>query len=102
MAKKIIQVHKITTEHYQISGDITFKTAMPILNEIQDIISKSPQNLKIDLTKVAYSSSVSVALLLQIMTLSCKQKVNLNYVNIPQDIIKLAKLSNVATIFTQK
>jgi len=83
--------------NYQITSDISFATATGILLAVTGIIEEQP-SLTIDLAKAGRCTSVAVALLLQIKEVACKQKKTVDFLNIPSEIIDLAKLSNVENL----
>ena len=85
---------KVSAQHYQIITDISFKTATTLLLEVNKII-KEQTLLTLDLATAGRCSSVAVALLLQIKTEACKKKIKVNFLNIPIEVLDLAKLSNV-------
>ena len=88
------KLKEVGHDQYQVIGDIDFNTASALLEDGRKRLKKD-SNLVISLIQIKKSSSVAVALILQLLEDAKKLNVTLSFTDIPDDIIELAKISNV-------
>ncbi len=88
---------KIDQEQYQILDSINLKTADSLLKEGRKLI-KEHKNLIIDFSQAKQSTSVAIALMLQLLADAKMNQSSLSFTKIPDSIIELAKISNVADL----
>ena len=88
---------KIAQDQYQILDAINLTNVSSLLKEGQLLIT-SHQNLNIDLSQASQSTSVAIALMLQLLEEAKTHQVQLSFSDIPESIQALAKISNVADL----
>jgi phospholipid transport system transporter-binding protein len=82
---------------WYIEGELNFQTVVPLLKNIK-VISKLPKI--IDLQKITRADSAGLALLIEILHKAHQQNINLNLRNIPQQLLNLAKISDVKSLIS--
>ncbi|MCP3867306.1 MAG: STAS domain-containing protein [Gammaproteobacteria bacterium] len=81
----------------QVSGDLVFSTAGPLLRQGSELL-ESGRGTVIDLTEVAQCDSAGLALLLEWLELGRSKGLQVRFRGIPEDILRIAGLSNVSDL----
>ena len=88
---------KVSTGHYAVGGDLLMNTVMSVLNEMADSL-KSESTIHIDFSKVTNSDSAAVALIIAWVSKAKQENVNIQFNHLPQQIIDIAKASDLLEI----
>jgi phospholipid transport system transporter-binding protein len=82
---------------FAIRGDLTFETIAAVLAASQSLFA-AHQRIEIDLSEVAQADSAAVALLLEWLSWARGFDRQIQYQNIPPQILAIAQISGVAEL----
>jgi len=82
--------------HLQVSGDLTFAT-VPVLLERSEAVARGP--LVVDLGAVGHADSAGLALLVEWSRRARAVGHELSYVNLPEQLVRLVRVSGLEQIF---
>jgi phospholipid transport system transporter-binding protein len=80
--------------HFVVDGDLTF-SAMDKKTVSSFAFLAANKQITIDLGKVSNADSAGLALMLEWTKHARSKRVQLHFINIPEQILNLAKLSNI-------
>jgi len=93
-----IQVAETVPGHIRVCGDLTFETARRSRQLGVYIIENSKENIDVDCTDVRESDSAGLAVLLDWLSLARKHGRVLTFVNMPESMRALARISDVESL----
>jgi len=82
---------------FAIRGDLTFETIAAVLAASQSLFA-AHQHIEIDMSEVAQADSAAVALLLEWLSWARGFDRQIQYQNIPQQILAIAQISGIAEL----
>lgn len=82
----------------QVSGDVTMATVSALFNE--GLKPQVNSNMVIDFARLEKVDSSAVSLMLVWVREAQRNKVNLSFINVPGNLMSLAKLYGVAELLT--
>jgi phospholipid transport system transporter-binding protein len=91
------QLHQLTSQHYQLSGDLDFKT-VTALHEAVLPLFKDNSELTISLSEVGRADSAGVALLADWFRQANQHEINLRYLDIPPQMLSIVRVSGLDSI----
>ena len=87
-----------TGDRFQVSGDVTMATVSALLN--QDLKLRANSEMVIDFSRLEKVDSSAVSLMLVWVREAQRNKVILSFINVPDNLMSLAKLYGVAELLT--
>ncbi len=84
----------------QVSGELVFATAPQLLGEGESLF-QGQRELIIDLGGVQRCDSAGLALLLEWLERGRSRGLSIRYRNIPESLMRIARLSNVASLLPE-
>lgn len=90
-----LMLEKLAEHTLKVKGHIGFKSVMELKKQGEEFLRSGPRRCVIDLSDVAGGGSAAVSLLLSWMRYSRAHNVQLNYSNLPTDILDVALLCGV-------
>jgi len=91
------QVEKINAGQYKITGDLDFSTVTALLTQLHTLLG-SDLEMTVDLSSLGRSNSAGLALLMELKGDAKRLNRKITFVGIPQLLLDLASMSNVAEI----
>lgn len=83
-----------------ISGVLNFDSVLSLDEEVRAWITNQPATaLAINLAAVSYANSAAIALALGWLRLAREQKKTLSWQQVPQDMLAMARVGGVETLF---
>lgn len=88
------------TDHHIITveGDLTFETVMMLWKKSQSLFHKIQAKIIIDLAKITHCNSAGLSLLIEWQKLALKQNKTIQFKNIPDQLLDIAKVSGITDI----
>lgn len=83
---------------WKITGELSFNTTKVLLNKSKKIFLTKTKEIEIDLSKVNYSDSSGLTLLIEWQRLAKKYEKIITFKNLPQQLINMAKLAKLNDI----
>jgi len=93
-----VSLDKISQGQYALKGVLMMHTVMSILSEFNGHLTKSKSDLTLDFSAVEKSDSAAVALIISWLGKAKQNGVNLHLHNLPQQILDIAKASDLLDI----
>ncbi len=93
-----IKVKQATVKSLEIEGDLTFSTINKNTSKIMDKLL-TPHDISIDLKKVKAVDSAGLALIIEWLKTAHSRGINLNFINVPKQLLALARLSGFEYLF---
>ena len=93
-----VSLSKVSDDNYSIEGCLMMNTVMSIISEFNDCLKKSHSEVSIDFAGVENSDSAAVALIIAWLAEAKQNNTELHLVNLPQQIIDIAKASDLMDI----
>ncbi len=87
-----LNIIKQSAEHFTIDGDLTFATIDKQTLKSFSFL-KAAKEITIDLGRVSCTDSAGLALMIEWIKYSRQNRTQLNFKNIPEQLLNLAKLS---------
>ncbi len=87
-----LNIIKQSAEHFIIDGDLTFATIDKQTLKSFSFL-KAAKEITIDLGRVSCTDSAGLALMIEWIKYSRQNRTQLNFKNIPEQLLNLAKLS---------
>jgi len=89
-----LSVTKVSDTQFVVEGALLMNTVMSILNEVAAHFN-SQKEISIDFSKVENSDSAAVALIVSWLASAKKRSIKLHLLNLPQQILDIAKASDL-------
>lgn len=83
---------------FAVEGELSKLTVPSVWRDSNSLILGATQNLVIDLKEVTRTDSAGLALLLEWMTLARKKGLQIHFRNLPAQLWKIAKVSDLEAI----
>lgn len=83
---------------YQIKGEIDFANVIVVRQEGKDILSKATDAVTFDFANVNKSNSAGLLLLISWLRDALRFKKQIHFHNVPQPLVRAARVSNLQTI----
>lgn len=83
---------------YRLTGDLTFDTVSRVLDQSEDLFQGEDQRLELDLADVNRADSAGLALLMEWTRLARRRSVDIQFVNVPEQMAAVAKLTGLDTV----
>lgn len=94
MANPSVQL--VQSDKIVITGDLTFATIMMIVRSAEQVIQQCDDICYVDLQTVRRSDSAGLGLLIELIRKASQQyHKELHFINVPPQLLKLAKFSGV-------
>ncbi len=93
-----IKVKQATVKSLEIEGDLTFSTIDKNTAKIMEKIL-TPHDITIDLKKVKAVDSAGLALIIEWLKIAHARNISLNFINVPKQLLALARLSGFEYLF---
>ena len=91
-----IQLEKITAGHYLLKGELDFNSVFELWQQQKETIFSDPSTtLKIDLHALNHSNSAGLALLLEWYRMAEHLNKQITYINLPKQMLDMAKVSGL-------
>lgn len=90
-----LTLEKVAEHALKVKGHIGFKSVMGLKKQGEAFLRSGPRQCVIDLSGVAGGGSAAVSLLLSWMRYSRAHNIQLNYCNLPTDMLDVALLCGV-------
>lgn len=87
-------IEQIQPGQLQLTGDVNFNTAASLKLAGEKLLSNS-QTAQIDLTKIEHYDSSIISLLLSWLRFAKKNKIQLNFIGLPQRLLTMIRINNV-------
>ncbi len=84
-----------------IDGELTFSTVSILLGDSKTLW-KDHSEINIDFSKVTHADSAALALLLEWMRFAKKNKKNISFYNLPEQLLNLIKISGLEKMINIK
>ncbi len=94
-------LHRLEGDQWQLAGEITLNNVQGLLAQGKEILL-GQDSLKLDLSKVVYSDSSGIALLLNLKSIATSLAKNIAFQNIPPKMQSIAKLSHVTELLEDR
>ncbi|MDH5446922.1 MAG: STAS domain-containing protein [Gammaproteobacteria bacterium] len=91
-------ITQISDGQLAVEGELSKFTVPSIMKQGHNLINNANQNLAIDLKGVTRTDSAGLALLLEWMTLASKKDLQIHFKNLPSQLLKIAKVSDLDVI----
>ena len=91
------QVEQVSAGQYKITGALDFSNVTALLTQVHTL-SGTDVTMTIDLSSLERSNSAGLALLMELKSDAKRQNRQITFVGIPQLLLDLASMSNVAEI----
>ncbi len=98
---KVLEVGPVEGGRVCLKGALTFATVVSGLVEIRALL-EGRHSLEVDLQDLSRADSSALAMLFQLVDEARQQKVGLALVNLPDFLLRIAKLSNAEAILPIK
>jgi len=98
---KALEIGPVEGGRVCLKGALTFATVVAGLVEIRALLEEQ-HSLEIDLQDLSRADSSALAMLIQLLDEAKQQKVGLVFVNLPDFLTRIAKLSNAEAILPIK
>ncbi len=92
-----VSIKKLSDGHYLVEGVLMMHTVMSVLNEAAFIFN-SQQEINIDFAHVENSDSAAVALIISWLAKAKQKNIKLHFLHPPQQILDIAKASDLLDI----
>lgn len=92
---------KIENNVAAISGDLDFSNVMSIYQQSQKLFAAAQAEIIFDFGALKTTNSAALALIINWMRLAKKQKKNIQFRNLSNDIMSLAKSSGLDKVIAQ-
>ena len=93
-----IKVKQVTVNNLTVEGDLTFATINKHSPKMMQQLFKT-NDLTIDLNKVNASDSAGLALIIEWLKIAQSRKIQLSFVNVPEQLLTIASLSAFDSVF---
>lgn len=80
---------------YLIAGELNMQTVPELLEEVEEVLSRTQGEVCFDLQKVDRSDSAGLALLVEWMQYARQREQHLTFKNLPQQLYDIAKVSGL-------
>jgi len=88
----------VTDKLWGIEGELSFNTVKALLNQSKKLFLVKTKHIEIDLSKVKYSDSSGLTLLIEWQRLAKKHKKTITFKNLPEQLTNIAKLAKLDDI----
>lgn len=88
------QLQRESPGRFRVSGALDFQT-VPELAEQADVLFSQSETIDVDLSGVTRADSAGVALLVEWMHEAHRQKKGIRYLNIPTQMLAIARVSSL-------
>lgn len=96
-----IRLTKTAEYHYQLTGALSFKQVAKVTNLLDSAISSANNSdLSIDLSGITHSDSAGLALLVEWLRHARNQSVRLVFLNLPEQLREIARISALLPVLS--
>lgn len=92
-----LELTKISDTEFRIKGVLMMHTVMSIIKDLSNNL-KSQSEIRIDFSAVENSDSAAVALIISWLSTAKQMNIKIHLVNLPQQILDIAKASDLLEI----
>ncbi len=92
-----VSIKKVSDTHFAVQGVLMMHTVMSIINEVANNFN-SQNEITIDFAEVKNSDSAAVALIVSWLAKAKIKNIKLHLLNLPQQILDIAKASDLLEI----
>ncbi len=92
-----VSITKVSDTRFSVEGVLMMHTAMSVLNEVANFFN-SQKEISIDFAEVKNSDSAAVALIVSWLAKAKARNIKLHLLNLPQQILDIAKASDLLEI----
>ena len=89
------KIKETANGQFSVEGELSKLTVPSIWRDANALIQSATQNLVFDLGEVTRTDSAGLALLLEWMTLARKKELQIHFRNLPTQLWKIAKVSDL-------
>ncbi|CAM4448276.1 MAG: hypothetical protein LEGION0398_MBIBDBAK_00700 [Legionellaceae bacterium] len=91
---------KVTDNHFKIHGEMTLHSVTPLLAQSVSFFNNT-NKIIFDLNFVKKTDNAGLALLIEWLRLGRKKNVMIEFLNLPAQLVSLATVCELLTLFTQ-
>ena len=87
--------------YVKVHGELTFRTILPLLLQSKPLMDSCPQ-LSFDLGSVTRTDSAGLAILIEWLRLARQSDSHVQFVNLPDQLMNIARVCNLETVLITK
>jgi len=100
-ADEQVRLNKTSEYHYQLTGSLSFNQVSPVVNLLDNAIaSANNSDVSVDLSGITHSDSAGLALLIEWLRRAKQQSVRLVFLNLPDQLHEIARISALLPILS--
>jgi len=100
-ADEQIRLNKTSEYHYQLTGSLSFKQVSTVVNLLDSAIANANNSdVSVDLSGITHSDSAGLALLIEWLRRARQQSVRLVFLNLPDQLHEIARISALLPILS--
>jgi len=92
------ELKQVDEGRYRLTGQLTFDTVPAVLDDSEDLFENSVSSLEMDLQDVDRADSAGLALLMEWTRLARARSIDIRFVNIPEQMAAVARLTHLDSI----
>ena len=96
------QVEQTESGLYKISGNLDFSTVTALLAQVHSLAGTDNSEMKVDLSALDRYNSAGLAFLLELVADARKQHRKISFLSVPEQLMDLARMSNVERFLLEK
>ena len=87
---------------FRVVGDLDYETVVTLLELDSSLFDQPAESIEIDLSGIGRTTSVGLALMLEWLRQAHSKKKTINFSNVPQQMLAMAKISQLDSILQLK